>query len=222
MFGPRYTVKVGERTIEMGPPSNKAEVEQFAGPMSNPRVSRYLGRQGGFVPEDETEWYEKIRNDSNDVTWMLFDVSDGARVLIGDTGYHFMKAPLKTAISGCAIVRPEYWGKGVAGATHRVRTWHAFARDMVVCLRSAVFEPNVGSRRALESVGYVVVAEERNQGVDDGKLISKLNLECVNPSPLLWDLWWSSESPPDSFCGARSKTEVALQWVRDHVQPLDG
>ncbi len=221
MFAPRYKVQVGELIIEMGPPSDKSEVEEFAHLMSNPRVSRYLGRQSGFVPEDEQDWYDKIRADGN-VTWLLFDVSGKERVLLGSSNYHFFDAPLRSAVSGFLIARPEYWGRGIAGHTHRVRTWHAFARDAVVCLRSGVFEPNAGSCRALESVGYVVVGKERNQGLDDGRFISRLNLECINPDPLMWDLWWHDDPVSDGFHEARARSVAALQWARQHVRPFEG
>lgn len=221
MFAPRYKVQVGELIIEMGPPNDRSEVEEFAHLMSDPRVSRYLGRQTGFVPEDEHDWYDKIRADGN-VTWILFDVTDPEkRVLLGCTNYHFYDAPLRTAISGFLIARPEYWGKGIAGTTHRVRAWHAFARDAVVCLRSAAYEPNIGSRKALESVGYVVVSEERNQGLDDGRLIARLNLECVNPDPFVWRQWWCGDTPPKAFKEARQKTIGALEWAREYVKPFD-
>lgn len=221
MFAPRYAVPVGDLLIEMGPPKSRVEVAEFAELMSSPKVTRYLGRVAGYTPEDEADWYDHTREDKGACIWLLFDITGGKRVLIGNTGFHDSGLPLKTVVTGCQISRPEYWGKGIAKATHQVRTWHAFARTGIVCLRSCVFAPNVGSQKALESVGYVVVSTERNQALDDGQLVSKINLECVNPDRYIWSQWWHGDRVPKAFREARTKTQAALDWVRETVKPFE-
>ena len=221
MFAPRYEVQVGELTIEMGPPKDKAEIELLAELMSNPKITRYMGVLSGFTPDDEAEWYEKVRTSKDDIVWTLFDITDGKRTVIGNTALHGSKLSMKTFVSGFQLSRPEYWGKGIAGATHRVRTWHAFNREGAICIRSAVIEPNVGSRKALESVGYVVVGVERNIKLDDGHYENQLNLECINPNAGPWREWWHGDSVPKKFREARSKTQAAIEWVREEVKPFE-
>ena len=222
MFGPRYQVNVGELVIEMGPPKHKEEVEQLAELLSDPVVSRHLALQHGLTVEDEQEWYERTRNGREHLTWLLFDVTDGQRLIIGNTSLHSTsQMPLPTMTSGFVLARREYWGKRIASTTHRVRTWHGFNRLGLSCIRSAVNEPNVGSRKALESVGYVVVGVERNACLDDGKLVDRLNLECVNPDPYKWDQWWHSETVPRAFLEARERTQRAINWVRAELNPLN-
>lgn len=218
MFAPRYQFTVGELRIEMGPPRNLQEVEVFAELLSSPQISRYLGRSVGYTLEYERDWYEKTRADDS-LCWLLFDVTDGARVLIGNTGLRTCAAPLQTYVSGVQICRPEYWGRGIAGAAHRVRTWYAFSRTGAVCLRSAVYAPNGASRRAIESVGYVHVATERNQLWDDGSLVHKLNFECINPTADAWKRWWHDEDAPADFVAARQLTRRAMRWAQRATLP---
>jgi RimJ/RimL family protein N-acetyltransferase len=206
----------------MGPPKNKSEVEQFAELLSNPVISRYLAHRGGFTVEDEQDWYEKIRADKTSATWLLFDVTDGKRIIIGNTSLHSTREmALPVMSSGFMIARKDYWGRGIASTTHKVRTWHGFNRLGLSCIRSGVLTPNIGSRKALESVGYVVVATERNVQTDDGRFVHQHNLECVNPDTTKWRQWWHNDTIPKKFRDARIKTQSAVDWVSQELKPLE-
>ena len=116
------------------------------------------------------------------------------------------------------IFRPEFWGKGIAGACHRARTMYAFDDLGLVVIRSGVIFENEASRRAVESVGYVVHHMDRMGHLYKGEPRFDYNLQCINPDKYVWSYWWRNEKPTKKWLEGRKKTIEALEWARQHVE----
>lgn len=121
--------------VELAPLTSDSVKEfvslEHGGGMQRHTVTRYLGRGTAPVEEDEHEWFDKIRKDEHKLVWGIWVAEGEGRTLIGVSsfdgiGQQGSSGFIRQATSGSQIFRPEYWGKGIAGAAHKARTWYAF------------------------------------------------------------------------------------------------
>lgn len=226
-FGPKMRLVVDGLEIELAPIPKEAVTEFITGKggLQQHSVTRYMGMGSAPVAEDEFDWFDKIRQQKDSLIWGVWVVKNGDRTLIGNTGLvdidkdghsHF----IRQATSGSMLFRQEYWGRGIASAIHKARTWYAFQHLGLHRIKSAVIQPNVGSRKALERSGYFLVYTERNEQYGDGQLQHLDCLECLNPLDLFWSQWWHGDRPTRRALEAKRRTQAALQWARDTVELL--
>jgi RimJ/RimL family protein N-acetyltransferase len=221
-FGPIMRMKVGELAIELAPIA-KEDLTAFISPgMQQASVTRYLGVPGAPVIEDEEDWYAKTRASKDGLTWGIWDVTDDRkRLLIGTTALNSMtKDHTIQATSGSMISNKVYWGKGIASAIHKARTWYGFEHMGLTRIKSAVIHGNIASRKALEKSGYALVYIERNTVFADGELRHQDNLECLNPAESMWNVWWGTDTPTATSLAARDKTREAMKWAKENVTLL--
>ena len=222
-FGPIMQFKVGELQIELAPLTREAMSEfvdyGHGGGMQRYTVTRYLSRRTSPVLEDEYEWFDKVRTSKDEIVWGIWVLEDKSRTLIGSSGLHGISTGFtRQATSGSLIFRPEYWGKGIASAAHKARTWYAFQHLGLHRIRSSVMHGNGGSSKALSRSGYTYVYTERNEQFVDGKLIHMDCFECLNPLDLFWNQWWHGDRPPAAALRARKLTREAYVWAEQHVE----
>lgn len=226
-FGPIMRFKFGESSVELAPLTRESMSEfvniGHGGGMQRYSVTRYLGRRLAPVLEDEYEWFDKTRSSKTDILWGIWVIEEGKRILIGCSGLHGMSEEgyvgfIRQATSGSLIFRPEYWGKGIASAAHKARTWYAFKYLGLHQVRSGAFQGNIGSRKALERSGYMYVYTERNEQFTNGALIHADNFECLNPLDLFWRQWWHGDRPSASAVRARKLTIQAMAWAEENVE----
>ena len=221
-FGPIMQVKVGELLIELAP-LTKENMGEFVkdGGMQQASITRYLDRRVAPVLEDEYEWYERARGEKNSLTWGIYLVEKEKKILIGDTAlFDITKKHIHQATSGSMIFRQEHWGKGIASAIHKARTWYAFQHLGLHRIMSAVIQGNIGSLKALQKSGYTLVYVERNTVFVDGRLRHQDNLECLNPNEPFWTQWWHGERSPKHSLEAKRQTADAFAWAEEHVTLL--
>ncbi len=217
-FGPIMQMKVGPLNIELAPLSKDVLGDYISPGMQQLSVNRYMARRNAPVLEDEHEWFEHVRAQKDSLTWGIWDVTDG-RKLIGTTGLHNIGGThIREATSGSMIFRQEYWGQGIATAIHKARTRYAFEQLGLHRVKSQALQRNVGSRKALERSGYCLVYVERNFLFVDGQLQHADNLECLNPDPAFWRTWWGSDRPSKRALEARTRTVAALEWAAQNVK----
>ena len=230
-FGPIMTFSVDDLQIELAPIAKEAAAEfvnnTTGGGLQRATVHRYLGMTTAPVKEDEEEWFEKVRTDKTSLIWGIWltegDGESRTRTLIGNSALtEIDKAGhtkvLRQAVSGSVIFRPEYWGRGIASAAHKARTWFAFQHLGLHRIQSAVLRPNAGSRRALERSGYTYVYTERNEQYVDGALQHLDCLECLNPLDFFWSSWWHGDRPSRASREARQRTLLVMQWAEENVE----
>lgn len=226
-FGPIMQFKVGELRIELAPLTRESMSEfvslEHEGGIQRHSVHRYLGMSAAPVLEDEQAWYDKVREAKTSLVWGIWVVEGSERTLIGnsaltDIGQDGHSGFIRQATSGSMIFRPEYWGKGIASAAHKARTWYAFKHLGLHRLKSAVIQANGGSRKALERTGYRLVYTERNEMYSDGQLLHLDCLECLNPLDLFWSQWWHGDRPSRTLREARAATLEAMAWAEQNVE----
>jgi RimJ/RimL family protein N-acetyltransferase len=211
--------KVGELQIELAPLSKEVMGEFVSPGMQQASVSRYLVHHAAYTKEDEEEWFDKTRADKSSLVWGIWVIEKGGRKLIGNTALAEIRwTHVHQATSGSLIFRQEYWGKGIASAAHKARTWYAFQHMGLHRIKSAVMRGNVGSYKALAKSGYSLVYVERNEQFIDGKLRHLDNLECLNPLDPFWTQWWHGDRPTKRALEARKITEQALAWAQQNVE----
>lgn len=228
-FGPIMRFTVGELQIELAPltKASMSEVVSVAhdGGFQRHSVHRYLGVGSAMVEEDELEWFERVRAEKSSLVWGIWLVEGKKRTLIGNSaltgiGQDGHTGFIRQATTGSMIFRTEYWGKGIASAAHKARTWYAFQYLGIHRIKSAVIQANGGSRKALERSGYTLVYTERNEMYDDGKLLHLDCFECLNPLDLFWNQWWHGDRPPRALREARKATLEAMDWALQNVELL--
>ena len=232
-FGPimRFAVERDDEalTIELAPLTKEAMAEfidaKHGGGMQRFTVGRYMGRGGAPVLEDEHEWYERVRQEKDSLIWGIWVITDEGRLLIGnsaivDIGQEGHSGFIRQATTGSMIFNKEYWGKGIASAAHKARTWFAFQHLGLHRLKSAVIQANGGSRKALERSGYQLVYTERNEQYSGGQLEHMDCLECLNPLDLFWSQWWHGDRPSRATQAARRRTKEAMAWAEQFVELL--
>lgn len=230
-FGPIMRFKVDKLTIELAP-LNRDVMGEFVnithgGGLQQRSVTRYMGMERAPVAEDEQDWFEKTRAAKDTLVWGIWLVEgegkDVVRTLIGnsalvDIGEGGHTPLFRQATSGSMIFRKEYWGRGIASAAHKARTWYAFQHMGLHRIKSAVIQANVGSRKALERTGYTFVYTERNEQFSDGKLHHLDCLECLNPLDFFWSQWWHGDRPNKASRAARQRTLEVLEWASKNVE----
>ena len=217
-FGPRMKLTVGDLTIELSP-LTKESMGEFVEGMQQVKVTKYLARQFAPTLEDEYEWYDKVRADSTRLIWGIWVIDGSERTLIGNTSlFDITRQHIHQATSGSMIFRQDYWGKGIASAIHKARTWYAFEHMGLHRVMSAVIHGNIASRKALEKTGYEHVYVERNTVFVDGALRHQDNLAVLNPSDTFWTQWWHGDRSPKRSLEARKRTHDAISWARQHVK----
>jgi RimJ/RimL family protein N-acetyltransferase len=222
-FGRGMRVHVGEYLIELSTIS-KDDVDEFLEGISSYNVQKYLHGHGAFSLEGEVKWREDVLEDTSKLVWSIWViVSDEEKILIGvESLFDITLADTRVyhATSGSMIFRQEYWGKGIATAIHKVRTWYAFQHMGMSRIMSSVSHGNIASLKALRNSGYTLVYVERNTMFIDGKLRHQDNLECLNPNEPFWSEWWHGENLKKSSLQARQITLDVMEWAQENVTLL--
>lgn len=230
-FGPIMRLQVGELKIELAPLTKEVMGEfvniAHGGGLQLQSVTRYMGMSWAPVADDEQEWFEKTRTAKDTLVWGIWLVEGEGDTLtrtpIGNSALFDIDRDghsglIRQATSGSMIFRKEYWGKGIASAAHKARTWYAFHQMGLHRIKSAVIQANSGSRKALERSGYTFVYTERNEQYGDGQFHHLDCLECLNPLDLFWSQWWHGDRPTKASREARQLTREALSWADENVE----
>ncbi len=218
-FGPimKLTTESGLK-LELAP-FTREETLVFVDGLAHHSINQYITARVEAKETEET-WYDKMIKDKTSRVWGIWVVEDDKRQLIGNSALTDMELDkhIRQAISGSMICDKSYWGKGIASACHKARTYFAFEQLGLHRIKSAVLQPNGGSRKALERSGYTLVYTERNETFINGALVHMDCLECLNPADWAWRQWWGSDHPTQGSVEARKRTEAALEWAREKVE----
>lgn len=200
-------------------PFTRDECGAFVEGFSKESVTQYLEFHASQTFELEQKWYDGVIENKNCYVWGIWVIENDGRKLIGNTAINdITQHHTIQASTGSVITDMNYWGRGVASAAHKARTWYAFRKYGFTRLKSAVLQPNIASRKALEKSGYSFVYTERCVQFKDGKLVHQDNLECLNPDDWAWRQWWGDDRPTRKAVEARAKTLEALRWAEKNVE----
>lgn len=227
-FGPIMRFSIGELQCELAPLTRESMAEfinlEHGGGMQRLSVRQYTGNTTAPTLDDEQEWFDKTRKSKDSLVWGIWVIEKGTRTLIGNSALEDIGtegSPLiRQATTGSMLFRKDYWGRGIASAAHKARTWYAFQHLGLHRLKSAVIQKNGGSSKALSRSGYNFVYTERNELFADGALHHLDCFECLNPNEAFWTQWWHGDRPSASAREARTRTQEALAWAQQNVELL--
>ncbi len=218
MYGPRYefahSTRDGDAMTIVMRPACDGDAAAFAPMMSDPLVIAHLGRYVGQTVRDEEEFFDRVRTDSEGYLWILEVIPQGGEpVTIGTTS---LTGRLGNRLcSGFNIGRPEFWNKGIAGATHELRTRYAFCELGAYAIDSFYSEANVHSGRALRRVGYVEIGRRPRALLRGGTWHDEVMLSCYNPATL--GLLWPDDDVPQEVMEGAERTRSALERARQRL-----
>ena len=143
-FGPMMTITTKQGLELELAPFARDELRPFVKGFARGTVTQYFAEHRAQTLETEQAWYDKTIADKESIVWGIWAKDGETRRLIGGTSLvNITKKHVHTATSGIIIVDKNYWGKGVASASHHARTWYAFenlgpARPPAVWLYSSL------------------------------------------------------------------------------------
>lgn len=222
-FGPIMRVQAKELEIELAPLTRESMARFVEPGLQKHSIFKFLNRNSALVVEDEYEFYDIVRKRKDSLLWGIWVVDGDARKLIGCTellGIKTTDGRIVEAESGSLIFDETYWGKHIASAAHKARTWYAFQHLGLHRIKSVVVQGNGGSLKALSRSGYTLVYVKRNGSYVDGKVRHHDHLECLNPSGPFWSQWWNGDRPPKVSVEARRLTKAVLEWAEQNVKLL--
>lgn len=206
--------------IELAP-FTREEAELFVEGFQKASVTRFLGNDIAQTRETEQAWYDAIQQDKLARIWGIWVVEKHSRKLIGNTSIEKVEMNnMPRATTGIVITDKNYWGKGIATATHKARSLYAFERMRIVRLMSYIYDGNEPSLRALEKVGYNLHHRTRNEMYNQGEWLAVNVMECINPLDWAWSLWWGNDRVPRKNLDACKAAAASLEWARHNVEML--
>jgi RimJ/RimL family protein N-acetyltransferase len=212
MFGIKMLVKHNGLNVLMRPLA-KNDLDELVRHFSSMKVHLYTMGLFGQTYENELEWYEKNRKDDEGCIWGI--QPEGHDKPIGVTGLHHIRSLGGDCTSGIIIWDANWWGKGVATATHLGRT--LFAADYLNrhVIKSTARADNVGSNMALKRVGYSVWGTEPLDGYRQGRWLNSNHLIWIHPkmTGVLFP-----EGLPELFAPGVKRAEIALVTARNEVE----
>lgn len=136
-------------------PVTSADTADMFRLMSNPEVTRYLGRLPMVTMDDSMQRVNmmlKRVEEQTGITWMIVDRATGD--IIGNCMiFNLVKAHFRAEV-GYALF-PAWWGKGLISEAISAMVHFAFTGMDLHSLEAKIDPHNTGSRRALEKQGFV-------------------------------------------------------------------
>jgi RimJ/RimL family protein N-acetyltransferase len=216
-FGPRFELphKVGSQdvTVVMRP-AREGDGADMARYLEDFTVQQFVLLQGGMTPRDEDDYLEKARTNADVILWVV-TVKDGdTETLVGVTG--LVRQAGNRLSSGILFANRDYWQQGIAGLTHRLRTWYAFCELGAYAINSSYVEENAASGRALRSVGYIETGRDWRCHLTAGRWRDEVKLVCYNPHTVSI-LWPDGDVPAEVQVGLQL-TSAALDRATDLLE----
>ena len=159
------------RYIRLEPPRTE-HAEMFQRWFADMEVTRYLLSRHPPSLRQEESFLEEAAVNPDSVLWeiALADAGQtGTSTPIGATGLDRIDWRNRKAESGIMIGDKSHWGRGYASEAMRLRTEYAFLELGLRKVRTGVWLPNHGSRRALEKAGYRQCGLMRHQAFVNGQ-----------------------------------------------------
>lgn len=217
MFGQPFRIEYGGLGVSLVP-YEKEWMADLAKGMTSLEVCLYTLQTQAFTYEDELEWFDRKRKDEGSYTWAI--VPDGCEKAVGMTNLHHFQDVTNACSSSIIIYDRNWWGKGVASRAHLIRTWFAADIKNRFSMTTQVMEPNDGSRKALEKVGYFVTGKDWASAYRDGKFINLLNLSWLNPDRITLLYPDGIEELPDFVKSGIERARVSLDKARSLVKKI--
>ena len=223
VYGPRWEFPLPEdptTTVVMRPAQLPNDAEEMACLLQDPVTFDFVSLDHSPTVAEELKHFEQVGENSNSFRWMVAVQPEGkTEELVGVTsldqvaGYKYNRR----LTSGILLASRAWWKHGIATATHRLRTWHAFQVQGAYAIESGFLSGNLGSGKALASVGYIQVGRNERWWLKNGQWRDHILLTCYNPAVL--PVLWPEGDVPEPISEASERTRSALDWAQEVLQP---
>lgn len=226
MFGHWMQIETERAKVRLGPIKREDMpryiAEEAGWGMQSYEVAKYLGRvPSALTLEGEYAWWDKISADTEEVLWGIYVLADSTWKLVGSTSLGFQNAHSHLrATSGYLCFDRAYWAQGIASTAHLGRTLFAFEELGLLAIDSHAAVDNIGSNKALKSVGYVQVGTSYGFLRPVHGQRTDTNDYClVNPAETSWRYFWDrpADQVPAKFMASRKVASTALGKARQAV-----
>ncbi|MFB6071231.1 MAG: GNAT family N-acetyltransferase [Halanaeroarchaeum sp.] len=134
--------------------------------INDPAVRRYLGNRQPYTMEQEREWFEEQVNGDGATTLLVVADGDPAGVVsVGE-----MPQMPSSAEIGINLAQ-AFWNQGYGTEASRLMTDYAFRERRYHRVMARVYDPNEGSKRIWEKLGYRHEGRHREADWADGEFV---------------------------------------------------
>lgn len=225
-FGPWMEIRDGDVHLRLGA-IRREDIHRFVSADARFGVQSYevLRYMRGVVStqQGQEEWWDEASKADKHLYWGVYvPGGEDKWTLVGLTLLLNFKSDRRQAESGFILFDREHWGKRIASTAHLGRALYAFRELDLLAVVSGVAAPNIGSRRALQGVGYVQTGVSYSLDVLDGKPLDDVHYLLPNPADEAWRYFWRRPDAdiPEEFHEARKVTLAALQRAQQAVTYL--
>lgn len=216
-FGFPMHLSAGDKPGVILRPIDVSEAGSISGLISSYEVARFTNTKSSKTVAQETEWIESSSKGADSTIWGIAiaeSQSDTQGRIVGVTSLSHNDG---RGSSGIIIYDRSLWGQSIASRCHRARCFYAHNNLGLKAIDSTVAYPNLGSRKALQGVGYVITGTEYGNHFADGQPHHLHRLTWVNPTEHKWLEFWGTHKPPVNFQKARIVAQKALDLARTEV-----
>lgn len=181
-FGKKMVVKIGKLVVVLKPFTEEEITSRDVLEMlSDYMVTRYTSMQTAPTAKDESSFFERARTDKETFYWGVY-LKEGKKLskLLGSTSLHIVN-PNHMGSTGFVMWDKTYWRKGIASTAHIGRTHYAANHLGLRTIVSGAMQPNIGSIKALQSVGYFITGYKLADDMRDGQYLHHVKLQWFNP-----------------------------------------
>jgi RimJ/RimL family protein N-acetyltransferase len=159
-------------------------------------VTQYLARVAPLHLSEEIEWISNLpKRSATDQVFMVVAHHGKRRVPIGVMGLHKIDMLNRTATTGAAILKKEYWGKSHGSEAKMLLLKHAFDSLGLRKIKSSVLSSNPRSKRYNQRCGYstegVLKAEKLKNGVYVDEILMAVTREQWLP---IWNRYQANKN----------------------------
>lgn len=174
MPGPRFLEgdRVDLHTVE------EEDISFLQEMINDPAVRRYLNRSDPVNEQQERKWFEAEVSDEDGVV-LLIVTDDGPA---GTVGLRDVPKMAGSAEIGISLTR-SHWNEGYGTEASRLLTDYAFTERRFHRVVAKVLDPNDGSKRIWEKLGYRHEAVHREATFAEGEYLD------VHDYAILEDEW---------------------------------
>lgn len=135
--------------------------------MNDPEVTASLKVNLGVTRKQEEAFFDRAESaGESEIFWAILD---GREAHVGFISLHGIDSRQRSATGGVAIGDRSAWGRGLATAAVRVRTWFAFAQVGLHRVEGHTINPAM--RRVYEKAGYRHEGTMRERFWRDGRWV---------------------------------------------------
>lgn len=138
-------------------------------------ITQYLARVAPLHLSEEIEWIQNLpKRSATDQVFIVVAHEGKKRVPIGVMGLHRIDMINRTATTGAALLKKQYWGKAHGSEAKMLLLKHAFDSLGLRKIKSSVLSSNPRSKRYNERCGYVSEGVLKDEKLKNGIYVDEI------------------------------------------------